>query len=97
MFKRPLLVYTVLVLYTVGPLLPMLLASAIASHYGCQLDEGGLYPCVVGGRDIGGALGSMFVFAWLELFTLPSGTLALFIYGVYHIFRVMRARTPPSL
>ena len=93
MLKRRLIVYTVLVLYTVGPILPMVLASAVASRYGCLLDESGVSPCVVAGRDLGGILSFMFVSAWFALLTLPSGVLALIGYSAYV---TSRRKVPPT-
>lgn len=91
MKRSSLIIYTVLVLYTVGPFLSMLVASAVAEQYGCRLDEAGVHPCLVVGKDIGGTLNTMFVFAWLGLVTLPSGALALVVYSIYLLFRKRRA------
>lgn len=96
MTRRNLIVYASLALYTVGPVLLMLLASAVASANGCQLNEAAVHPCVVWGVDVGGVMTLMFVGAWLAYFTLPTGALALIVFSIYVIFRRARRRTPPS-
>lgn len=63
------------VLFTFGPLLGVLVASAVANAHGCRLDESGAHPCVVAGRDVGGLLAGLFVLGWLMLVTLPVGAL----------------------
>jgi hypothetical protein len=64
------------------PMIPVVIAGAIASYCGCQLDEGGPHPCILFGRDIGGTLSSMIVMGWFGLLTFPSGFLALIIFTV---------------
>jgi len=60
-------------LLTFGPLLGVLVASAVAGAFGCRLDEAGSYPCMVAGVDVGGLLSTLFVLGWLMLLTLPLG------------------------
>lgn len=62
-------------LFTFGPLLSAFLASWIAELNGCQVNEGGAYPCLVAGRDIGGTLAFLFTLGWLALITIPVGLL----------------------
>lgn len=71
--------YGVILLWMFLPLIPVLIAGAIASHYGCQVDESGPHPCIVFGKDIGGTLCSMGVMGWFGLLTFPSGFLALLL------------------
>lgn len=78
----PVIVYVLLVLYTASPIICVLIASGIAGHYNCVLDESGAHPCMVGGRDIGGTLVTLFVTGWLMLLTLPTGGTALLIYTI---------------
>ncbi|MET0314580.1 MAG: hypothetical protein ABW275_09325, partial [Hansschlegelia sp.] len=49
------------------PLILALGASVIADAAGCRLDEGGVYPCVISGVDIGDTLAVMFVMGWLSM------------------------------
>lgn len=63
-------------LYTFGPILGMLLSTAVAGWAGCELNEGGIYPCVVLGVDIGAGLNFLFVLTWFALVTLPTGLIA---------------------
>ena len=65
--------WLLIVLWTVSPILSVLIAGAVASGYGCQLDEGGVHPCVVLGTDVGELLNTMFVAGWFFFFTIPSG------------------------
>lgn len=69
----------IILLWTFLPLISVFSASMIASAWDCQLDEGGVHPCVVLGRDIGELLNSMFVMGWFFFLTLPSGLLALIV------------------
>ena len=95
LLKRPVLVYTVLLLYTVGPVVSMLVASAVATRFGCRLDESGSHTCVVAGLELGETLYFMAVSAWFALVTLPSGGLALIGYTVaLVIFLVVRRKAP---
>lgn len=53
------------------PLLGVLISGELASALGCPLNEGGTYPCIVLGVDIGGLLATLFVLGWLMLVTFP--------------------------
>ena len=77
---RTLTKYILLVLFTVAPILSVTIASAVASHFGGKLDEGGPHPCIIHGVDVGGTLYSMFVAGWLMLLTLPIGFLAILMF-----------------
>ena len=78
----PVLVYSGLLLYTVLPLLCVLVAGAIANHFGCRLDESGAHPCIVGGSDWGGTLITLAVAGWFMLVTIPTGAIAIILYTV---------------
>ncbi|HLX70642.1 MAG TPA: hypothetical protein VKV04_13530 [Verrucomicrobiae bacterium] len=82
--------YGVILLWMFLPMIPVFIAAAIASHYGCQVDEGGTHPCIVFGKDIGGKLYEMGVMGWFGLLTFPSGLLALLLFSVVvvrHLFK----------
>ncbi|MPY67166.1 hypothetical protein F8S09_10745 [Deinococcus sp. SDU3-2] len=73
MRRLPILVASLWALLTFGPLLGVMIASAVAGAFGCRLDEAGSYPCVVAGVDVGGLLSTLFVMGWLMLLTIPLG------------------------
>lgn len=54
------------VLWTVLPIICVLIAGVIANYFDCPLDEGGAHVCVVFGRDIGGLLYTLGVMGWLS-------------------------------
>lgn len=53
------------------PMLCVFFAAGFADWAGCQVNEGGGTPCIVGGHHWGPFLTSMFVMGWLMLVTLP--------------------------
>lgn len=63
------------VLFAIGPLVCALLAGSIASHAGCELNEGIVNSCTFFGLEIGGLLYSLGVLGWLGLISLPIGGL----------------------
>ena len=67
--------YLLAVLFTVGPILSVLIAGAIASAAGAKLDESGPHPCMIFGSDFGGLLYTMFGAGWFGLVTIPIGLL----------------------
>lgn len=80
MKKFPWLVY-LLVLCMIGaitfaPIGGLMVTAAIAHSHGCQVDEGSVHPCIVGGKDYGHLLYTLGVFGWLMLITLPFGAVA---------------------
>lgn len=77
-----------------SPLISVLIASGIANAAGCQLDEGGAHPCLIGGTDWGDALLTMFVLGWLMLATLPLGALAFIGWLATLVLHRMRWRNP---
>jgi hypothetical protein len=54
-----------------APLVSVVTASAVTSLAGCELNEAGATPCVIGERDVGELLTTMFVLGWLMLATAP--------------------------
>jgi hypothetical protein len=90
-----LMLVTLLILtWTVWPVALVAVAGNIASANGCQLDEGSVHPCIVNGRDMGEQLYGMSVMGWFMLVTIPTGLLALAIYGaiLLAVWLVRRAR-----
>ena len=81
--KKTLLIYAAILLYTAAPIICVLIASGLASAFGCRVDESGKQPCMAFGRDIGGLLVNLFVSGWFMLVTIPTGGLALLIYTIF--------------
>lgn len=76
-----------LLLIGAAPMASALLASAIADAAGCALNEAGRQSCIIGGRDWGAALYTMFVAGWLFFVTMlliPVGLIILVIGGIVH-------------
>ena len=64
------------------PILSVLLASGVADLAGCQVNEAGGQPCVIGGSDWGPTLTGLFVMGWLMLLTLPFMLVSLVVWPV---------------
>lgn len=88
------LVFLLILTWTVWPVALVAVAGNIASANGCQLDEGSVHPCIVNGQDIGEQLYGMGVMGWFMLVTIPTGLLALAAYGaiLLVVWLVRRAR-----
>ncbi|GAA5514459.1 hypothetical protein Dcar01_03215 [Deinococcus carri] len=93
--RRPWLLAALLwALFTFGPLLSVLLASAVATTHGCALDEGSVHPCIIAGWDAGGLLYGLGVLGWLMLVTLPLGAIAGVVGLVLWLVAWVRKRKP---
>lgn len=82
-----------------APIGSVIACSAIANAYGCQVDEGSVHPCVIGGQDRGELLYTMFVSGWFMLLTIPVGALAFVVWLIVLIlhrekWRARRAADP---
>lgn len=84
--QRILFVYVFLAALALLPILCVVISSAVAKKYGCRLDEGGVHPCVVGGRDIGPLLYKGFVMGWVAILTLPGAGLGALVFTGYLIY-----------
>jgi hypothetical protein len=84
----------IIVLFAASPLVSLILAILIAAPFGCRLDEGSVYPCVILGVDFGTLLYVMSVSAWFVMFTVPFAGLALIVWLVVllSVLFVRRAR-----
>jgi hypothetical protein len=91
------LILLLILAWTVWPAVLVAVAGNIASANDCQLDEGSVHPCIVNGQDMGERLYEMGVMGWFMLVTIPTGLLALAIYGaillVVWLVRQARRRT----
>lgn len=90
--------YSMILVFALLPLISVFVSSVIADHYGCALNEGGTYPCVVGGTDVGETLNFMFVAGWFMFLTLPLGAVlgATYTVGLV-IFLIVRSRNKPTV
>ena len=79
------------------PFLSVLLAGAVASLGGCDVDEGSVHPCRIAGHDVGEALYAMFVSGWLGLLTLPVLIGAVVLWIVVEIVHWLRCREARAL
>ena len=88
------IIFLLILAWTVWPVALVAVAGNIASANDCQLDEGSVHPCIVNGRDMGEQLYGMGVMGWFMLVTIPTGLLALVIYGaiLLVVWLVRRAR-----
>ena len=76
------LIFLLILAWTIWPIVSVAIAGSIASAHGCQIDEGSAHPCIVNGEDIGERLYTMGVMGWAMLFTIPTGAIALLIFLV---------------
>jgi len=67
------LLFVVSLIFGLAPAISVAIAGTIASMHGCELHEGFVNPCVVGGVDVGETLYAMGVMGWFALITLPLG------------------------
>ncbi|WP_158808723.1 hypothetical protein [Beijerinckia sp. L45] len=82
-WKRLALLALVLVtLISFAPLISLVLAGTAASLLGCQVDEGSVHPCAVGGVDIGEMLNTSMVLGWLMFVTWPGVLVSLGLWAV---------------
>jgi len=71
-----------IVLVAGAPVISVMIAGTVANAHGCDLDEGSIHPCVIGGTDYGSTLYTMAVAAWFGIVTLPIGFVALVGYSI---------------
>lgn len=87
--------YLCLIAWTFLPMVPPLVAGAVAAIFGASLDEGAVHPCVVLGCDIGGLLYAMGVMGWFVLLTFPTGVLGAVAFTIVVLVRRARKRRCP--
>jgi hypothetical protein len=63
-----------IVLFTVGPLVGLLLGGAVAGALGCNMPIAASAPCLFMGADLSEALAVAVALGYLAFFTLPAGT-----------------------
>ncbi len=82
-----------ILLFTLLPIISVVVSSGIASLAECQLNEARAHSCTILGIDIGGLLAFMFVAGWLAFMTVPAGAAALLIWIAIAIVLVIRSRS----
>ena len=83
LWKRLAMVALVLVtLISFAPFIALVVAGTAASVLGCQVDEGSVHPCYIGGVDIGEALTTSMVSGWLMFVTWPGMLVSLALWAV---------------
>ncbi|TDK38793.1 hypothetical protein E2F50_01195 [Rhizobium deserti] len=83
----------VILLLSVSPLVSVLGAGTVAELAGCQIDEGSVHPCQIGGSDYGEMLYFLTVLGWFSLLTLPFGAVALMVWlGALVVHLVLSSR-----
>jgi len=78
------------VLVCLSPFMAALLANLIAFAAGCDFDIGLAHACIVGGRDIGGALQALGSISYATFFTVPLLILALIVWGIAEVIQRLR-------
>ena len=72
--------YLPFVIWMFWPMIPVVIAGMIASCCGCEVDEGGIHPCVIFGKDIGETLSTMGMIGWLLPLTVLTGLVMIALY-----------------
>lgn len=79
-------VYAFLAALALVPVLCVVVSAAVAKKYGCRLDEGGVHPCLIGGRNIGPLLYKGFMMGWVAVLTVPGAGLGALVFTGYLIY-----------
>lgn len=92
--RRDFVIFVAIVLYTIAPVISVLIAGTVAHACGCQLNEGNVNPCKLFGIEIGELLTAMGVAGWLFLMTLPTGVLAMvaFLFATFSSWLLKRRK-----
>jgi hypothetical protein len=71
-----------IILFSIGPLVLLLLGGAVAGALGCNMPIAASAPCVLMGINIADALAIAVFFGYLAFWTLPAATTLLGIWLV---------------
>jgi hypothetical protein len=63
-----------IILFTIGPLVILLLGGAVAGALGCNMPIAATAPCLFMGADLSEAMSIAVFFGYLAFWTLPAGT-----------------------
>jgi hypothetical protein len=69
-----------IVLFGVLPPIATLVSGVIADVLGCTVNEGGIYPCLWYGHDLGETLAVLFSLGWFAFATLPVAACGLAVW-----------------
>jgi hypothetical protein len=90
---RAIILLVLIALFAIHPILVSMLAGYVARSAGCHLDEGGVHPCVIAGRDYGALLYDMGTYLWAIMFSFFAAEAALVILlATYVVRRLLRKR-----
>ncbi len=88
--RRMLETLTAIVILMLAPLIPSLIALAIALPLGCNLNEAGTSSCVIFGTDFGEALTVLALMGFVLVFTVPLGLIFLVIWCIAAVVLFIR-------
>jgi hypothetical protein len=71
-----------IILFTIGPLVVLLLGGAVAGALGCNMPIAATAPCLFMGADLSEAMAIAVFFGYLAFWTVPTGTTLLGIWLV---------------
>jgi hypothetical protein len=71
-----------IILFSIGPLVLLLLGGAVAGALGCNMPIAASAPCLFMGADLSDAMSIAVFFGYLAFFTVPAGTTLLGIWLV---------------
>jgi hypothetical protein len=72
-------------LFSIGPLVLLMLGGAVAGALGCDMPIAATAPCLFMGADLSDAMAIAVFFGYLAFFTVPTGTTLLGIWLVVAI------------
>jgi hypothetical protein len=90
------IVLALIAIVALAPMGSVVACGLIANAHGCQVDEGSVHPCVIGGKDYGQLLYTLGVMGWLMLVTLPAGALAFAMWLVVLVLHRSAWRKRPA-
>lgn len=79
---KHIIIVSAILLFTISPILSVLIASLIADGFNCELNEGLVKPCMINGKDYGETLSSMFIAGWFIFLSIPAGGFLLVLYPI---------------
>jgi hypothetical protein len=80
LWSRAIIGYLVIILFIASPILSAAIAGIIANSHGCELNEGNVHPCIIGGTDYGGFLYNLLVFGWFFMGSIPLGIVGFIVW-----------------
>jgi hypothetical protein len=75
-----------IILFTIAPLVLLLLGGAVAGALGCNMPIAATAPCLFMGADLNEAIAIAVFFGYLAFWTVPTGTTLL---GIWLVVAVM--------